>query len=177
MKRSDIFRAAAYLLPLLLLLNNSCDISSGDETVRTVSLNVAGTYVNDAGIPTNQSGATITRITFNQNGDQLEGVDNEGTRWTGSIGRADGDTATVTIRGITTTGVQVVITGSIVVNGTTAVLSGLWVEPSLTSNAFATATVAAGPTPTPTPELTVTPGATVTATPVVTVAPTATPTP
>jgi hypothetical protein len=62
---------------------------------------------------------------------------------------------------MTTTGIEVVITGSISVSGTTATLNGLWVEPGLTATASATASVAAAPTATPGP----------------TVSPTSTPTP
>lgn len=144
-----------------------CEISGGDETVRQVSLQIAGTYRNDSGIASRQSGTVITTLTLLQSGDRIEAVDNLGARWTGSIGRADSSVATVTLRGLTSTGVQVVITGEIRVNGTTATLSGIWVEPNLRSPVSADATVAASSTPTPEPNPTGTPGPTATPTPVI----------
>jgi hypothetical protein len=146
----------------VLLLTGGCEIDSGDETVREVSISISGSYRNDAGIPERQSGATITQLTLNQSGDQLTAIDNEGTRWTGTIGRATDSLATITLRGLTTTGVEVVITGSIQVSGTTATFTGVWVEPSLTSEVNATATVAGAPvaTATPIPGATATPTAT-----------------
>jgi hypothetical protein len=142
-----------------------CEISSSDETVRQVSLQIAGTYTNSSGIPTRQSGSAVTTLTLLQSGDRLEGIDNFGRRWEGNIGRADTRVATLTLEGQTTTGVPVVITGQIQVNGTTGTLSGIWVEPSLRANLSAEATVSAAPTPTPGPEATPTPGGGATPTP------------
>jgi hypothetical protein len=142
-----------------------CEISGGDETVRQVALQIAGTYRNESGIASRQSGTAVTALTLLQSGDRLEAIDNLGARWTGSIGRADSSVATVTLRGLTSTGVQVVITGEIRVSGTSAPLSGIWVEPNLRSPANAEATVAATPTPTPEPNPTGTPGPTATPTP------------
>jgi hypothetical protein len=154
---------ATSLFAAFLLLTTGCEISDGDETVREVSISISGSYRNAGGIPERQSGATITQLTLSQNGDQLTAIDNEGTRWTGTIGRATNALATVNLRGLTTTGVEVVITGTINIEGTTATLTGLWVEPALTAEVNATASVAGSPTPTPTPAGT--PSATVTPTP------------
>jgi len=138
-----------------------CEISSGNETVRQVSVQVAGVYRNSGGIASNQSGDQITSLNLLQSGERLDGIDNNGNQWTGTIGRADNSVATVTITGRTSNGVQVVITGEIRVEGTTAFLSGIWVEPSLRSTVSAEASVTPSPEPTPTG----TPGATVTPTP------------
>jgi hypothetical protein len=155
---------SASLLGSLFLLTGGCEISDGDETVREVSISVSGSYRNPNGIPERQSGATITQLTLSQNGDQLSAVDNEGTRWTGTIGRASESLATLNLRGRTTTGVEVIITGSIQVEGTTATLTGVWVEPALTSEVNASASVSPVPTATPGPDVTATPTATPTAT-------------
>jgi hypothetical protein len=166
------------------LLLVSCEISSPSETVRQVSLNVTGTYRNGEGIADRQSGTRITQLTITQQGDQLTVLDNLGAVWSGSIGRAEGNVALVTLRGRTSTGVEVVITGSIVVEGTTGTLTGTWIEPNLRSPVRATASVSpvATPTPAPTgvptaepgaPTPTPLPGATATPVPV----PTATPLP
>ncbi|MGA0368646.1 MAG: hypothetical protein ACO3N7_04265, partial [Kiritimatiellia bacterium] len=98
----------------------------------------------------------------NQSGDRLSAVDNTGAPWAGSIGRAEGNIATFTLDGSTSAGAAVVLTGTIVVNGSSASLSGTWIEPSLRSAASAEATVAARATPTaqPTGSPTLTPTAT-----------------
>lgn len=135
-----------------LLFFSACEISGGNETVREVPIRLAGSYVNEEGIPTRQSGDAITRLTISQSGDRLDAVDNLGARWRGSIGRADSNLATITLNGLTNNGVEVVLTGSITVNGTDARLTGTWVEPGLTAAASARATVAPAPEPTPGPQ-------------------------
>ncbi len=145
-------------MAFILLL--ACEIESGNETVRNVSVQVAGTYRNSSGIPARQSGNRITSLTISQSGDQLFAIDNQGGRWTGSIGRADNQVASVTLRGMTSAGGEVVITGNITVSGSTGVLSGMWVEPGYTSELFAEAgnlQPAPAPTQTPVPGITPTP--------------------
>ena len=161
--------ALAALALTLVFLQSACDIQSGNETVRNVPINVAGSYRNENGIPTRQSGRIITLLSITQAGDQLYAIDNEGTRWRGTIGRADGNTASITLRGLTTAQGEVVITGTIVVSGTSATLSGTWVEPGYTSPVSAQAgdvspapqpTPGPGPNPTPTPTPSPTPSPT-----------------
>lgn len=173
----------ASFIAALLLLQAGCEIDGGDETVRTVSVNVEGTYRNGSGIPERQSGNRVTQLTLVQSGDQLTAIDNQGARWSGTIGRAGADSATLTLRGMTSNGVEVVITGTITVSGTNATLSGLWVEPGLNSGVSASASdVAPQPTATPPANNTPDPGATstpvpeVTSTPTTIVFPTPTPT-
>lgn len=146
---SFLLLAAVSLLPLLFF--SACEISGGNETVREVSVRVAGNYVNSSGIPSNQTGNRITQLAINQSGDRLNAVDNQGGRWSGSIGRAEAGLVTFTLKGATSSGSEVVLTGTITVSGTDARLSGTWVEPGLTAAASAEATVAAAPRPTPTP--------------------------
>jgi len=145
----------------LLLLTGGCEIDDGDEVVREVSISIRGTYSNPDGITSNQTGATITSLNISQSGDQITARDNEGTRWTGTIGRASDSLATFTLRGLTTDGVEVVITGTIDISGTSATMTGVWVEPNLTGEVTASASVSATPTATPTPD----PGTTPTPTP------------
>ncbi|MDA3872348.1 MAG: hypothetical protein PF795_00095, partial [Kiritimatiellae bacterium] len=145
-----LFLASVSIVSLLFF--SACEISGGNETVREVSLNVSGSYVNESGIPSNQSGDRITLLAISQSGNRLNAVDNLGARWNGSIGRAESNLATVTLKGLTNNGVQVVITGTITVNGTDARLTGTWVEPGLTSPVSAQANVAATPEPTPAPD-------------------------
>lgn len=152
--QNKILRAASFTLfsVFLALATTGCEIRSGDDVVRDVPLNIEGAYVNTEGIPRRQSGQRITTFNLSQTGDQLYVVDNEGTRWTGSIGRVRDRSASVTLRGMTTEGNEVVITGNIRVEGTTARLTGTWVEPGFTSELSAEAGVAPQPSPTPTPE-------------------------
>jgi hypothetical protein len=160
------------LFGALSLLQVGCDIESGDDVTRNVSVNVSGVYRNGDGIPTRQSGAKVSSINLTQSGDQLYGVDNNGGRWEGSIGRADAGTATITLKGQTSAGAKVVITGNIRVSGNTGTMSGTWIEPGLTGDVFATGDVV--PSPTATPTTNGTPGATATPTTVATVLPGAT---
>jgi hypothetical protein len=165
-----------------VLLFTACEISSPDDVTRQVTLNVSGSYTNGSGIAGQQSGSTITLLSITQSGDQLFAVDNLGARWTGSIGRADGNVATVNLRGLTNSGVEVVIAGAISIDGTTGTLSGTWIEPNLRSTVNATANgVAPVPTAVPTAVPTQIPGATATPIPGATATPipgaTATPIP
>jgi len=149
-----IFLFGVFLSFLLL----SCDIQSGNETVRNVSVNMAGTYRKESGIPSRQSGATTTRLSITQSGNQLYGVDEHNRRWQGSVTRAEGTNfATFNLKGSTTAGGDVTMTGDVRIDGTNARIVGLWVEPGFTSNFSAEATVAPGPSPTPQPGPTPTP--------------------
>lgn len=131
----------------------SCDIQSGNDFVRNTSIQLAGTYRNENGIPSRQSGARTTRITLTQSGDQLFGVDEHNIRWSGKITRAESAAfATVNIKGGTTAGGEVTLTGEVRVEGTLARMTGIWIEPGYTSNFSAEATVTPAPAPTPTPQ-------------------------
>ncbi|WFB37167.1 hypothetical protein P3T73_05265 [Kiritimatiellota bacterium B12222] len=171
MKRSSplLFLLSSFGIPLTLLLFAACEIDSGSEVTRNVSLNVAGSYQNDGGIPSAQTGQTISRLSITQTGDQLFAIDNLGARWTGNIGRIESNLATITLQGMTSTGAEVVISGTITINDTTGILFGNWIEPTLRSDANATATVASIITPTPLPTNTAEP--TTTPIPTVTVVP------
>jgi len=155
--------AALFLMP-------GCDISGGNSAIREVALNISGTYSNSGGIPERQSGNRIIRFSLSQTGDRLQAVDNQGASWSGSIGRASDSEATFTLKGMTSVGAEVVLTGTITVDGTDATMRGTWVEPGITAGAAASATVAPQPTPTPDPSPTPTPdpdnGVTPTPTPV-----------
>lgn len=145
-----VFSLSAFLA--LMILPLGCDIESGDEVVRTVEINIAGFYEgNNAGgaVTTRQSGATVTSIAITQNGDRVEGTDNTGTRWRGNINNVSGDRANITLRGTTTTGVEVVITGTVIISGNSASFTGSWVEPNLTGAFSANGTVSPQPTATP----------------------------
>lgn len=140
-------------LVLLILLMTSCDIQSGDDTVRNVSVRVAGNYVNESGLSVRQSGARTTRLSLTQSGNQLFAVDEHNIRWKGSISRTDGNIfAAFTLKGGTTAGGEVTLTGDIRIEGSTATMSGLWIEPGFTSSLSARAAVTPVPDPGPEPE-------------------------
>lgn len=152
-KRKPFLFLTALTAAALSLLPFGCDIQSGNETVRNVTVNLSGSYVNESGIPGRQSGARTTRLSLSQSGDKLYAVDEHNRRWQGTVTRAEGTSfATFILKGSTTAGGEVTITGEIRIEGTTASMSGLWVEPGFTSNVSAQATVAPQPEPTPEPE-------------------------
>jgi hypothetical protein len=157
--------AFGFLVTSVMLI--SCEINSGNDTVRNVTVNIAGTYRNESGIPSRQSGAPTTRLSLTQSGDQLFGVDEHGIRWSGRITRAEGNTfASLTLQGGTTAGGEVTLTGTVSVDGTTARFTGIWIEPGFTSNFSAEASVTPAPSPTPTPQPGPTPSPTPSPTPV-----------
>lgn len=144
-----------FFLPpvLLILLITACEIQSGDDTVRNVSVRVAGNYVNESGLSVRQSGARTTRLSLTQSGNQLFAVDEHNIRWKGSISRTDGNQfAAFILKGGTTAGGEVTLTGDIRIEGSTATMSGLWIEPGFTSSLSARASVTPAPEPDPSPE-------------------------
>ena len=79
-------------------------------------------------------------------------MDERGIRWSGRITRAEGTTyASIILNGRTSAGGEVTLTGEIRIDGNTARMSGLWVEPGFTSSVSAEATVTPPPQPTPGP--------------------------
>lgn len=126
-----------------------CEIDSAESTVRNVNLIVQGFYTGSSGnLVQNNTGNSIANLDLRQNGDQLEGVDNNGLIFRGTLGRVDTveQQASFTITGSTTAGQEGSFTGVIDVDGTTATMQGTWVEPSLFSTFSGTATVPQSPT-------------------------------
>ncbi len=83
-----------------------------------------------------------------QDGDRLQAIDNNGLIFRGSIGSAVSDSetggqrsATFTLNGQTTTGQEGIISGTIVVIGNQATMTGTWAEPTLFGNVRAGAEV------------------------------------
>jgi len=114
------------------LVASGCEIRSSSSVERT-TLNIAGLYRNSDGsrIVDRSSGAAVRSLSVQQQGDQVEAVDNNGRLFRGSF-IAESDTRGVLqLRGTTTTGVEVTISGTIFVTGSKAVLNGTWIEPAL----------------------------------------------
>ena len=143
------------LFPLALLgvvlISAGCNVQSGNDAVRTISASISGFYTNPDGgrMVTQNTGNTVTQMNVTQQGDQLTAIDNNGNIFRGTIGRADESTATFELRGQTTTGQPVTISGNFVINGTTGTMQGTWIEPSLFGSIFGQATVDANPIPAP----------------------------
>jgi hypothetical protein len=121
-----------------------CDVSSS-STVARRTLAVAGVYRNPEGgrIVDRNSGAAVTSLSLQQYGDRIEAVDNNGRLFRGTIGGENGSVASFEMKGDTTSGVAVTLTGTIAVDGTASRMQATWIEPSLLGTLVASATVAA----------------------------------
>lgn len=122
-----------------------CTGDSVESGVRQVGMTVEGFYAHpdaNSRMVQRTSGADVTSLNLRQSGDHLEAFDNNGVFFTGTIGRvADTNLATFTLSGQSTAGQPATISGSISVQGTDATMQGSWIEPTLVSVVFATATV------------------------------------
>lgn len=140
----------------LLIIQSGCTIDSADSVIRSVGLNVSGLY-NGSPLVQRNTGASIQSMNVIQDGDSLQGVDNNGVPFKGTIGAVQrGDSggsssATFQLKGTTTAGAEGIISGTITVTGTEAIMRGTWAEPALFSTVAGTASVASTPIPNPTP--------------------------
>ena len=142
-----------FIVPLLALLSASilvftgCDGGdSGETAYRQVPLKVTGFYRPVDGnevIVAGNSGAAVTVLDLRQSGDRLEAVDNNGIIFKGTIGGASDTEATITLKGRTTTGAEVTISGyiSVGVGSSTGEMRGTWIEPTLYAGLAAVASV------------------------------------
>ena len=128
---------------------SGCEIRSSSSVERT-TLYIAGLYRNSDGsrIVDRNSGAAVRSLSVQQRGDRVEAVDNNGRLFRGSF-IAESDTrGTLELRGTTTAGVEVTISGTISVAGSKAYLNGTWIEPALFGAISAQADVVSAPAPT-----------------------------
>ena len=147
------FRGAAVKALLLgALVAAGCE-TSDVGVQRGAGISVAGRYRNPEGGPlvTHQSGAQVIVLDLAQNGGRLEGVDNNGVRFGGRLGRQDGASVWVELRGRTTAGAAFTLTGTITVEGTAATLRATWVEADRQGGVLGVAEVA-GIEPEPGPD-------------------------
>lgn len=137
--------AATALLTTMALLNGCTGGDSAEGIVRSVGLIVEGFYMHsDPGsfMVQRTSGADVTSLDLSQNGDLLQGFDNNGVLFTGTIGNVtDTNLASFIMEGQSTAGQPATISGTISVEGTTATMRGTWIEPTLASAVFGVATV------------------------------------
>jgi len=155
------------LIPCMaaLAVFTGCEIDSAESSTRLVTVNVAGLYrntdnSNNGHLVATNSGAAIIQIDLRQTGDQLEAVDNNGVIFRGTIGSVDGDspwTVSYTLKGTTTIGAEGTMSGTFEVDGSSSVMRGTWIEPSLYSTIYGQATVAPSPTNQPSENLAISP--------------------
>ncbi len=159
--RTAAFRALAFglALPLAALLGTvGCDVDSTDSTTSTVSDNegniysYAGLYMNTEEGSTNgygalvfpanrQSGVKLIWLRLLQYGSVLEGYDNAGMTWAGSISAQNGAVASFGLQGRTTAGVSVDIAGTLSADEQLATMDAAWIEPGFAGSIFGTAAV------------------------------------
>ncbi|MDD2240423.1 MAG: hypothetical protein PHO14_04540 [Kiritimatiellae bacterium] len=168
--------AAAVAFSLLALGLGACDIGSTDSTSAVVS-NDGGSIYDFSGLyasvsnstetnngantlvyPSNrQSGKMLTWLRLLQYGSVLEGYDNAGMNWEGSISSLSGSTAQFNLQGRTTTGAAVEITGALRYADQSSTMDATWIEPGFAGSIFARATVSPAITNTPVGDVTIDP--------------------
>lgn len=127
---------------LLLTTIAGCEIGSPDEVVREVGINISGFYANSNGrLVSQNSGAPIVNMNLIQNGEQLQGIDNNGRVFRGRVVAASSSSASITLEGRTSTGVSGVIQATVDVSGGLATMRGTWIEASLYGIVYGQATV------------------------------------
>lgn len=159
--RTAAFRALALglALPLAALLwTVGCDVDSVDSTTSTISdnggnfYNYSGLYMNTDEGSTNgygalvfpegkQSGVKLTWLRLLQYGSVLEGYDNAGMTWTGSLTAQNDAVANFNLQGRTTAGVSVDVAGTLSYASQKSTLDATWIEPNFAGSIFGTATV------------------------------------
>jgi hypothetical protein len=135
---------AAGMLGLLVFgLLPGCEVGTPSDAAPVANGNFSGNYVgsSNANLVARSSGSAVTSMVISQFGNQLEGVDNNGILFKGTIGDILNATATFTLTGSSTAGAAVTINGNLRASGTTATLTGVWTEPSFYSSIYGTASI------------------------------------
>lgn len=134
------------------LLFLGCEIDSAESGYRDVEISVAGYYKHpDPGacLVGKNSGAPVCAMDLRQTGDSLEGIDNNGYIFRGTIGDVNGSVASFTLYGTTTVGQEATMSGTI--EATTdfkGVMRGTWIEPNIYSTVYGVATIPSNETAT-----------------------------
>jgi len=119
-----------------------CDTNSPDTAYRDTQIRVQGVYTRSGGrLVDRNTGAAVTSMNVIQTGNDLQAIDNNGVVFRGRIGSDNESSATFSLAGQTTAGQKVTITGNFTVSGNTGTMDGTWIEPSLTSRIYGSATV------------------------------------
>lgn len=167
--RTAAFRVLAFglALPLAALLGTvGCDVDSTDSTTSVISDNegniysYAGLYMNTEEGSTNgygalvfpagkQSGVKLIWLRLLQYGSVLEGYDNAGMTWAGSLTAQNGGVASFGLKGRTTAGVSVDVAGTLSYASQESTMDASWIEPGFAGSIFGKATVSPAATNTP----------------------------
>ena len=139
------------LLPLLPVVFLACGLWTGCETGYTSGTggglggSFTGLYTSPTGgvLVANTSGSPVTFLNLTQSGADLKAVDNNGTSFQGTVSAVNITSATFSLQGTTAAGATVTITGSLLASGTIGTMNGSWVEPTLSSTIYGTATITA----------------------------------
>lgn len=149
---SIVASVGGVLLGAVALVLNGCEGGDSAEVVtRNVGLVVEGFYrhtdANSFVVP-RTSGQPIDSINLRQFGDQLQGIDNNGVVFDGTIGQiVSSNRASFNMEGRSTSGAPATIAGNIAVEGSTATMTGTYIEPTLVSMVFGVASVPTNPAP------------------------------
>ena len=105
-----------------------------------------------------QSGQKLTWMRIVQNGSSLQGFDNAGQNWSGSISGIEDTTARFSMEGRTTAGAAVTIAGTMSYANEQSTISASWLESTgFSGNFFAKGTVSAPGTNAPTSTVSISP--------------------
>lgn len=158
--------AVAAAFSLLALGLAACDVDSTDSTTSVISDNegniysYAGLYMNTEEGSTNgygalvfpagkQSGVKLIWLRLLQYGSVLEGYDNAGMTWAGSLTAQNGGVASFGLKGRTTAGVSVDVAGTLSYASQESTMDASWIEPGFAGSIFGKATVSPAATNTP----------------------------
>ena len=133
-------------------LLTGCEVGSADEVIAGSADNFSGLYANPDGgrLTSNNSGAAIYTLSVQQDGNQLQAVDNNNQVFSGTLGDVDAQhSASFNMTGHTTAGAEATLSGTLQKSGTTATMTGIWAEPSLYGTINGRASVSASPTNAP----------------------------
>lgn len=125
---------------VLIVAAVSCELDSADSVTRSVNIIVSGFYTNPNGnLVARNSGNAIVNMNLIQDGDQLQGIDNNGNKFSGTIGSVNdaNASASIVMKGPTTAGKEGTIAATISVSGGTATMQGTWIEDGITSTVYA----------------------------------------
>ena len=154
MRKGMLMRGVAILLGGLLTLAagsllTGCEVGSADEVIAGAGNNFSGLYLDPNGghLVSQNSGSPVDSLNLQQNGDQIQAVDNNNRVFSGTVDEAGTNAnASFNMTGQTTAGAAVTVSGTLQKNGTTATMTGIWAEPSLYGSVYGRATVEASPT-------------------------------
>lgn len=126
-----------------------CSVGDPNDVGTVANGDFSGNYIGASNglLVANNSGAPVSSLTVSQSGNSLQAVDNNGILFKGTIGdilssstnASSSESATFTLNGSTTAGNSVTITGKLSGVGSTATMTGLWVEPGLYSSIYGVA--------------------------------------